>query len=130
MPLDYQEKKEGSAQVIFPDNTRRRWAETLGEEFKGGDCHAGRYESSIILKADPEGVREEERVALEKVEIGLVERIQGGAKSFKECGADQAYCGAPAEASADEGGAHIEQLAIMIVTSIAEAWPELFETTS
>ena len=130
LPLDYQEQKKGSAQVIFPDNTRRRWAQTLGEEFKGGDCHAGRYESSIILKADPDSVREEERVALEPVSIGLLERIRAGAKSFKECGADQAYCGAPAEASAAEGEAHIEQLANMIVTSIEEAWPALFEAGS
>ncbi len=130
LPLDYQEKKKGSAQVIFPDNTRRRWASTLGDEFAGGDCHAGRYESSIVLEADPEGVRTEELAALEPIEIGLVSRIQEGAKSFKECGADQAYCGAPAEASAKEGQDLIAQLAVMIVTSVEEAWPELFETTA
>ncbi len=130
LPLDYQQEKKGSAQVIFPDNTRRRWAQTLGDEFAGGDCHAGRYESSIVLKADPEGVREDERVRLEPVEIGLVGRIREGAKSFQECGADQAYCGAPAEASAAEGEAHIKQLATMIVTSVEETWPQLFGGTS
>ena len=126
LPLDYGEDHETGMKVIFPDNTRRRWAGTLGDEFAGGDCHAGRYESSIILAADPNAVREEERKALEPLEIGLVKQIQSGAKSFKECGADMAYCGAPAEATAEEGAELVERLAAMIVSSCRESWPDLF----
>ncbi|MHC4895128.1 MAG: creatininase family protein, partial [Planctomycetota bacterium] len=55
--LDYAEDRDGKAKVVFPDNTRRRWAGTLGDEFASGDCHAGRYESSIVLAADPPGER-------------------------------------------------------------------------
>jgi len=125
VPQDHQGQDDETAHVLFPDNTRRRWAATLGEEFASGECHAGRYESSIVLAADPGAVREDERVALPEVEIGLIERIKAGARNFKECGADQAYCGAPAEASADEGATLVDALATMVVETVREAWPEL-----
>ena len=112
--------------VIFPDNTRRRWAETLGDEFKSGDCHAGRYESSIVLARDPAGVREDERKALPALEIGLIEAMKAGKNSFRAMGAADAYCGDPAAASAEEGETLIESLATMTVESIREAWPDLF----
>lgn len=114
-------------QVIFPDNTRRRWAATLGEEFQSGECHAGRYESSIVLARDPDGVREDERKALPPLEIGLIEGMQAGKKDFLSMGADKAYCGDPASASAREGEDLIERLATMTVESVREAWPDLFE---
>jgi len=126
--LDHPERGKGTAQVVFPDNTRRRWAQTLGEEFAGGDCHAGRYESSIVLAADPEAVREESRLELPKVEVGLVRKIRDGASSFREIGADRAYCGDPAAASAEEGEQLVERLADMIVATVREAWPDLFQT--
>src|SRR5690349_10107221 len=55
--LDHAERGALKAQAIVADNTRRRWAATLGEEFQSGDCHAGRYESSVVLFADPAHVR-------------------------------------------------------------------------
>jgi len=109
--------------VLLPDNTRRRWAATLGPDFAAGD-HAGRYETSIVLAADPGSVRALEGIP--PVEIGLVERIRAGARSFLEAGADQAYCGDPAAADAEEGRSLIERLAEMIVQTVREAWPELF----
>ena len=128
--LDHPAVGPEAARAIFPDNTRRRWARTLGEEFAGGDCHAGRYETSLVLAADPGAVREEERRSLPPVAIGLVEKIRAGARSFRECGADRAYCGAPAEASAAEGAELVERLATMVVESAREAWPELFGESS
>lgn len=124
--LDHAERGPGRAQVLFPDNTRRRWAATLGEEFASGDCHAGRYESSLVLAADPDAVREAERKHLLPVAIGLLERLREGVRSFRAAGADQAYCGDPAAASAEEGRELVERLAEMIVASVREAWPELF----
>jgi creatinine amidohydrolase len=117
---------ERAAQVLFPDNTRSRWAKTLGDEFKGGDCHAGRYETSLVLAADPLAVREETRRGLAPVRIDLLEHMKAGVKSFRAAGASAAYCGAPAEASAEEGRALTESLARMIVESVRETWPELF----
>jgi creatinine amidohydrolase len=124
--LDYASDRPGKARVVFPDNTRRRWAATLGEEFASGDCHAGRYETSLVLAADPDGVREGERGALPAVTVELVRGMQAGARSFRELGADQAYCGDPARASAEEGRELVERLATMLVESAREAWPEAF----
>lgn len=114
------------AQVILADPTRRRWATTLGPEFASGECHAGCYESSIVMAADPDGVREERRQGLPAVEIGLIEKMKAGLTTFRAMGADQAYCGDPAAASAGEGRDRIEGLARIVVTSAQEAWPELF----
>lgn len=122
---DKSERTKHLAQVIFPDNSRRRWAGTLGEEFKSGDCHAGRYESSIVLAADPGGVREDERAKLEPHRIDLIQKMQSGVKSFREAGADRAYCGDPAAASADEGRELVDSLAEMVRVSVLEAWPDL-----
>ncbi|MCP3915450.1 MAG: creatininase family protein [bacterium] len=124
--LDFAERRPGRAQVVFPDNTRRRWAETLSDEFKSGDCHAGRYEASIVLAADGPSVREDERGALPPLRIDLIQKMSAGKTSFKECGAEQAYCGDPAAATSEEGEELIERLADMIETSVAEAWPDLF----
>lgn len=125
--LDHATLDAEHAQVLFPDNTRRRWASTLGEEFAGGDCHAGRYETSLVLAADPAGVRADEQHRLRPVEIGLIDKIRAGARNFRECGATQAYCGAPAEATAVEGRDLVDRLATMVVETVREGWPELFE---
>ncbi len=123
---DAAELTEYRAQVLFPDNTRRRWAATLGAEFQSGDCHAGRYESSIVLAADPGAVERDAMAALAPLSIGLIERMRAGAKTFVQAGASEAYCGDPARASAEEGRELTERLAEMIVTSVRETWPELF----
>ncbi len=123
---DYPEITPIRAQVLFPDNTRRRWAETLGEEFRSGDCHAGRYETSIVLAADPDSVREEACRGLPPKSIDLIRKMKEGARSFVEAGAEEAYCGDPAAASAEEGESLVDRLADMIALSVEETWPELF----
>jgi creatinine amidohydrolase len=123
---DHPERGRQRAQVLFPDNTRRRWAETLGEEFASGDCHAGRYETSLVLAADPTGVSPAAMRGLPAVRIDLLERIRAGARTFREAGAERAYCGNPGAASAAEGRELVERLAAMIVESAREAWPDLF----
>src|SRR5262245_3321127 len=124
--LDHAERDAQRAQVLFPDNTRRRWAATLGEEFQSGDCHAGRYETSLVLAADPAAVRGDAARALRPVAIDLMEKMKAGVRSFAQAGADAAYCGDPAAATADEGRARVAALAHMLVESVREAWPELF----
>jgi creatinine amidohydrolase len=114
------------AQVVFPDHTRRRWAATLGEEFAGGDCHAGRYETSIVMAEDPAGVREARRKALPPVSIGLIAAMQRGVRGFAAAGAREAYCGDPASASAGEGEELVDRLATMVETTCRETWPEAF----
>ena len=126
--LDHAVRGADKAQVLFPDNTRRRFADTLGAEFKSGDCHAGRYESSLVLAADPSSVREKERASLPPVEIHLIEKMKAGMNSFQQMGADRAYCGDPAAATANEGRDLVESLSEMLVISMREAWPDVFAT--
>ena len=123
--MDHAERTQEKAQVLFPDNTRRRWAETLGQEFKSGDCHAGRYETSLVLAADPAAVRDA-REQLPPVAIHLLEKMKDGVRSFAQAGASAAYCGDPAAASLGEGRELVAALARMIVESVRETWPDLF----
>jgi len=122
---DHTERGKQRAHVLFPDNTRRRWAATLGAAFAKGD-HAGAYESSIVLAADPAAVREEARRALPAVDVDLIGAIRGGADSFLSAGCDAAYCGDPAAATSEEGQRLVGLLAEMLVVSIRETWPDLF----
>jgi creatinine amidohydrolase len=114
-------KKETGSAVAFPDKRRRRWAETLTEEFRRGDCHAGSYETSLVMAARPELVREQLRRQLERVPISIAERIREGARSFTEAGGTQAYFGDPRAASREEGEASYDALSNMIVIAVEEA---------
>jgi creatinine amidohydrolase len=113
-------KSEAGVEIAFPDITRRRWALMLTEEFQSGACHAGQYESSLVLSARPELVREEIRSALEPKLISLSQAIRAGARSFIEIGGDQAYFGDPAAATAEEGDKVFDILAGMIVMALDE----------
>lgn len=99
------------APLVFPDVTRRRVAEQLTEEFQSGSCHAGQYETSIVMALRPELVDEQAAQALPEHFVPLHEKIAGGAQDFLECGLDQAYCGAPAKATAQEGRETLATLA-------------------
>ena len=123
---DHPERGPQRAQVVLADITRRRFAGTLGDEFKSGDCHAGRYESSLVLCADPTAVREERRRTLQPLRIDLLEKMASGVRTFREAGALDGYCGDPASASAAEGEQLYERLADVAVQCAREAWPELF----
>ena len=114
-------KEETGRVVAFPDKRRRRWAATLSEEFRRGDCHAGSYETSLVMAARPELVRDEIRQQLERVPISIAEKIKEGARTFTEAGGTQAYFGDPRAASREEGEAMYEALSDMIVTAVIEA---------
>jgi creatinine amidohydrolase len=113
-------KTETGVEVAFPDVTRRRWALLLTEEFQSGACHAGQYESSLVLSARPELVRDAARRALEPKLISLSQAIRAGATRFTEIGGDQAYFGSPAAATSAEGDRVFEVLADMLVTALDE----------
>jgi creatinine amidohydrolase len=116
-------KRSGVA-VAFPDNTERRWARTLTDEFKRGSCHAGRYETSLLL-AGPQAalVDEAQRRALLPNEIDLVRAMREGATDFVAAGAPNAYFGDPAAATAAEGDDIYARLTAMVLTVIDETWP-------
>ena len=117
-------KQETGRLVAFPDKRRRRWAATLTEEFRRGDCHAGSYETSLVMAARPELVREAVRGELEPVPISIAEKIREGTSTFTEAGGTQAYFGDPRAASREEGEASYEALSDMSVTTVVESLAE------
>ena len=114
-------KQHTGRSVIFPDKRKRKWAERLTEEFRRGDCHAGSYETSLVMAARPELVREEIRQSLARIPISIAERIKQGAANFTQAGGTEAYFGDPQAASRDEGEAMYDALSEMIAESVLEA---------
>jgi creatinine amidohydrolase len=106
--------------VRLLDLTRRRNAERLTEEFRSGSCHAGRYETSLVLADRPGLVRQERMAALESTMIDMPAAIAAGQTDFIAMGMDRAYCGAPAEATADEGEETFETLADLLIELVRE----------
>jgi len=107
--------------LVFPDLTRRRWAERLTAEFRSGACHAGRYEGSIVLAARPDLVRRDLMSALPPNPRSLVDAIRRGDRTFSEAGGGDAYFGFPAEATAEEGREIIETLGMILEEAVMEA---------
>jgi creatinine amidohydrolase len=108
----------GRASVACP--LSRRWGRTLSPEFKSGACHAGRYETSLVLAAAPETVDTAAASALPDLEVSLSDGIKAGKSSFQAMGLDHAYTGAPARATAEEGAFLLGRLATMIATEVLE----------
>ena len=108
----------GRLRVAFPDPTRRRLAERLGEEFRSGACHAGRYESSILLACRPELVDDAVRTRLPPRAVSLVDAMARGERTFFDAGLELAYCGDPAAASAEEGRAIVAELGAILAEAV------------
>ncbi|MCS6800216.1 MAG: creatininase family protein [Myxococcota bacterium] len=108
------------ARAEFPDVTRRPHALRLGDEFRSGACHAGRYETSLVLAAEPFLVRESLARSLPDNPVSLSRAIREGKASFEQAGGPRAYFGAPAAASAAEGDALLETLADIFATAALE----------
>jgi creatinine amidohydrolase len=102
------------------DVTRRANAARLTDEFRAGAGHAGRYETSLVLAERPELVDRERMRTLEAKMIDMPAAIRSGKTSFVAMGMDQAYAGAPAEATAEEGEQTFDVLAEMLIDLIRE----------
>jgi creatinine amidohydrolase len=99
----------------------RKWAKTLDAEFKAGACHAGLYETSIMMAAAPEMVDEAMRGVLPPVSISLSKKLDAGVTTFAAMGMDLAYTGDPASASVEEGERMIQRLAEMVVGEVRDS---------
>ena len=111
--------------IVFPDLTKRALAARLTEEFQSGACHAGQYETSILMAVAPELVREQARRGLPPNPSSLSDAIRDGMSTFHEAGGPEAYFGFPADASAEEGWATLKALgAIVEETVLAALSPE------
>jgi creatinine amidohydrolase len=98
----------------------KKWARTLSAEFKSGECHAGRYETSIVMAAAPELVQEDLRTRLAPVPVSLSKKLAEGVMTFDAMGMELAYAGDPASASVEEGEQLIQKLGEMVVGEVLE----------
>jgi creatinine amidohydrolase len=100
--------------VAFPNLAAKPWALRLTDEFRSGACHAGQFETSMVLAERPELVREATRAALSPNPSSLSRAIRDGKQSFEEAGGTRAYFGFPAQATAEEGRATLVVLGMIL----------------
>jgi creatinine amidohydrolase len=112
--------QELSGAVRLFDVTRKRTAEQLTDEFRSGSGHAGSYETSLVLADEPTLVHRERMEGLESKMIDMPAAIAAGQTDFIAMGMDRAYCGSPAEATAEEGERTFEILATLLVDLVRE----------
>jgi creatinine amidohydrolase len=113
-----EEARKAGASVCWADITKKRWADLLGATFAKGD-HAGAWETSLMMAAAPDMVRERERITLAPMD-GLMPALKKGAKTFADAGGEDAYFGDPTAASAEEGEAAFEALGEILSVVIME----------
>lgn len=111
-------RKHARMRIAFPDITQKPWATRLTAEFRSGACHAGRYETSIVMALRPEWVHEEMRTKLPPNARSLSTAIAAGQKSFVEAGGPRAYFGSPGEATVEEGRSTIALLGAILEESV------------
>jgi creatinine amidohydrolase len=104
--------------IVFPNIAKNPWALRLGDEFRSGACHAGRFESSIVMAEQPLRVLDPVRRSLPSNPISLSQAIREGKSSFTEAGGPRAYFGAPADATRDEGYHLIEVLGEIVEEAV------------
>lgn len=104
--------------IIFPDLTRKPWGSRLGEEFRSGACHAGQFETSIVMSQQPAAVREDKRQSLVPNPQSLSQAIKAGKQTFADAGGPRAYFGDPAAASAEEGSRLIDALGTILEEAV------------
>jgi creatinine amidohydrolase len=112
------EADHGGLEVVFPDYVRRRYAGRLGEEFLSGACHAGAYETSIVLALRPDLVRLDLARGLEENPISLGRALAEGKTTFRAAGGPEAYFGAPALATAEDGWRWVAELAAIVADEV------------
>ncbi len=109
-----------AAGALYLDLIRRANAQRLTDEFRRGSCHAGRYETSLMLADRPDLIDEAIRERLPAVEVNMPAELAAGRTDFVAMGMNDAYCGAPSEATAAEGHQTFETLTEMLVRLVRE----------
>jgi len=112
------EATQAGAKACWADITKKRWAEQMGEAFLLGD-HGGAWETSLMMAAAPDQVRDAVRRNLPPVD-GILPALKKGAKTFAEAGGEDAYFGDPTAASAEDGETYFEALAEVLSVSVME----------
>jgi creatinine amidohydrolase len=121
--IDRVREKTGVS-VTFPDLTRKKYYQRLVEGVRtteSHECHAGCYETSLVMAVDPSLVDEEVRTTLLLVDVNLVQKIiNEGIRDFKEMGMNLAYCGDPSIATREEGELIYEILSDIMIETILD----------
>ena len=68
--------------VAFPNLAAKPWALRLSDEFKSGACHAGQFETSIVMAERPELVRDAIRETLPPNPASISRAIREGKRDF------------------------------------------------
>jgi creatinine amidohydrolase len=108
------------AGVAHLDLLRRANVARLTDEFRSGSCHAGQYETSLVLADRPDLVDADVMRELPAVRVDLPAGMSAGRADFVELGMDRAYCGSPAGATAAEGESTFDTLTDLLVELIRE----------
>jgi creatinine amidohydrolase len=105
-------------EIGYLDLLRRHNVARLTDEFRAGEGHAGRYETSLVLAEGPELVDAARLRMLPPVRVNMAAAIAEGRRDFIAMGMPDAYCGSPAEATAEEGEATLATLTDMLIETI------------
>ena len=108
--------------VVCPVLAVKPWALRLTEEFRSGACHAGQFETSIVLAERPDLVRAA-MAELPDNPASLSRAIRDGRRTFEEAGGARAYFGAPGRATAGEGRLTIETLGAILDDAVRAELP-------
>jgi creatinine amidohydrolase len=106
--------------VAFPDFTRRALAQTLTAEFQSGACHAGQFETSLVMAVRPDLVDEAARRQLPDNPASLTDAFAKGARTFEQAGGPDAYFGYPQTASPAEGTTSFRIMGEALVAAIED----------
>jgi creatinine amidohydrolase len=113
-------KAAAEAGVAYLDLVRRRHAARLTLEFQSGACHAGQYETSLVLAERPTLVDTETMATLPPVSVNMPAAMADGKDDFLAMGMNRAYCGTPAAATVAEGQSTFDVLSELLVEAIRE----------
>jgi creatinine amidohydrolase len=113
-----EEAKKAGVSVFYTDITKKRWEDLIDHKLHASD-HGGAFDTSLMLAAAPNAVRDSVRRSLPPVE-GLTEALKKGAKNFTDAGSEDAYFGDPTAATAEDGDTYFEGLAEILALSTME----------
>jgi creatinine amidohydrolase len=104
----------------YLDVLRRANVARLTAEFRSSSCHGGRYETSLVLADRPDLVDDGALSGLPENHVDMAAEMAAGRADFLAMGMERAYCGAPAEATADEGLSTFDTLTDMLVEVVRD----------
>jgi len=113
-----EEAKKLGASVTSVDITKKRWEDLIDQDAQAAD-HGGAFDTSLMLAAAPDTVRDAVRRSLPPIE-GYLDGLKKGAKTYADAGSEDAYFGDPTAATAEDGDTYFEGMAEILAVSTME----------